>query len=119
MHCRLKPDRKGGFVKDGDKSWKVAEDPRTRELFINFGAKNENEGDSKTTKRLKRTADGACKNGEDDNGNILVTVVTPLRCDKAESVSCRDVIRDIAGSKPHYLGPGDLGSAGRTEKVSF
>ena len=49
-----------------------------------------------------------------------MTVVTPKRSDKdKESVSCLDVIRDIAASKPQYLGPGDLGGTLSIKKVSF
>ena len=55
---------------------------------------------------------------EDESGSLLVTIVTPKRSDKdKESVSCHDVIRHIAASKPQYLGAGDLGGDGRVEKV--
>ena len=98
------------------------EDPGKGELFINFGVKNESDADEGCSKpkrsRSKRTADGARKSGEDESGGLLVTVVTPKRSDKdKESVSCHDVIRDIASSKPQYLGPRDLGSAEKIEKV--
>ena len=124
FHSRLRPDGRGSFIRDGDKSWYVAEDTEKGEVFINFGPNctnnfGENEGDDTRTKRLKRTADGATKNKDDETDSLLLTVVTPLRCDKENSVSCRDVIRDIAGSKPHYLGPGDLRSAERIEGVKF
>ena len=105
------PNGKGGFVKEQEKSWTAVEDPTKGELFINFGSKNEseaeaNEGGSRAKRsRVKRTADGVHKNREDEGSALLVTVVTPKRSDKdKDSVSYHDVIRDIAASKPHYLG---------------
>ena len=104
----------------------MEEGPRSGEVFINFGVKNENEGEANEgcskpkRSRSKRGADGACKKGEEESGSLLVTVVTPKRSDKdKESVSCHDVIRDIADSKPHYLGPGDVRGTESIEKVSF
>ena len=126
MHRRLVPDGKGGFKRDGDKSWKAEEGTKSGDVFVNFGAKSENEGEANEgcskpkRSRAKRSADGACKNSrEDENGGgLLVTVVTPKRSDKdKESVSCHDVIRDIAASKPHYLGNGHLRSAKVIEEV--
>ena len=125
MHRRLVPDGKGGFKSYGDKSWKAEEGPKSGEVFVNFGAKNENEGEANEgcskpkRSRAKRSADGASKNSrEDENGSLLVTVVTPKRSDKdKESVSCHDVIRDIAAWKPHYLGNGHLRSAKVIEEV--
>ena len=65
---RIKPDGKGGFIKDFGKCWKAVEDTRSGELLINFGTKTENvaegnEGCSKPKRsKVKRTSDGACKN---------------------------------------------------------
>ena len=126
MLCRYVPNDKGGFRKELDKSWTAVEDPTKGEIFINFGSKNENEaeanegGSRAKRSRVKRTADGTHKNREDEGNGLLVTVVTPKRSDKdKESVSCHDVIRDIAASKPHYLGNGQLRGTEDIEKVSF
>ena len=123
MNGRLVPNDKGGFRKELEKSWTALEDPTKGELFINFGSKNEseaeaNEGGSRAKRsRVKRTADGIHKNRDDEGSGLLVTVVTPKRSDKdEESVSCHDVIRNIAAAKPHYLGNGQLKDI---EKVSF
>ena len=118
------PNGTGGFVKEQEKSWTAVEDPIKRELFINFGSKNEseaeaNEGGSRAKRsRVKRTADGNHKNREDESSGLLVTVVTPKRSDKdKESVSCHDVIRDIAASKPRYLGNDSLRGKEMIEQV--
>ena len=118
------PNGKGGFVKELDKSWTAVEDPRKGELFINFGSKNESEteaieGGSRAKRpRVKRTADGVHKNREDEGNGLLVTVVTPKRSDKdEESVSYHDVIRDIAASKPQYLGNDSLRGKEMIEQV--
>ena len=121
MLCRYVPNDKGGFRKELDKSWTAVEGPTKGELFINFGSKNENEaeanegGSRAKRSRAKRTVEGVYK---DEGSGLLVTVVTPLRSDKdKESVSYHDVIRDIAASKPHYLGNDSLRGKEMIEQV--